>query len=127
MKENFVNFVKKSWNSMRKHWNEYIPFVVALIAWAFSGSILRMIDPTAGVDDAGLFQALVFGLVMYFAATAFSWVALRIVFPRIGLFVDDYLGQLFSVQTNNQFRMWFSLALFAVYFFGAVIILTSVL
>jgi uncharacterized membrane protein len=127
MKENFAKFVRKSWKSIRKHWNEYIPFVVALIVWAFSGTILRMIDPTAGVDDAGLFQALVFGLVMYFAATAFSWVALRIVFPNIGKFVDDYLGQIFSVHTNNTFRLWFSLAMFAVYFFGAVIVLTSVL
>jgi uncharacterized membrane protein len=115
------------WRKILKRWNEYVPFIVALIAWAFSGTVLRWIDPTAGVDDAGLFQALIFGLVMYFAATAFSWVALRIVFPRISKFVDDYLGDLFSVQANNQFRLWFSLALFAVYFFGAVIILTSVL
>lgn len=117
----------KMLNSIMKHWNEYVPFIIALIVWAFSGTVLRIIDPTAGVDDAGLFQALIFGLVMYFAATAFSWVALRIVFPRISNFVDNLLGDLFSVHRDNAFKMWFSLALFAVYFFGAVIILTSVL
>ncbi|MGQ1889134.1 hypothetical protein ACT29H_01700 [Thermophagus sp. OGC60D27] len=127
MRESIVNILKRSWSVIRKRWNEYVPFLAALVAWALSGPVLRMIDPTAGVDDAGLFQALLFGLVIYYAATAFSWVALRIIFPEIGRFVDNYLGQLFSVHTNNTFRLWYSLALFAVYFLGAVIIFTSVL
>lgn len=127
MRESIVNILKRSWSVIRKRWNEYVPFLAALVAWALSGPVLRMIDPTAGVDDAGLFQALLFGLVIYYAATAFSWVALRIIFPEIGRFVDNYLGQLFSVHTNNTFRLWYSLALFAVYFWGAVIIFTSVL
>jgi len=109
-----------------KRGNEYLPLLIALPIWWFSGLLTRMIDPTAGVDDAGLFQALIFGIVLYFAACAFSWLAMRIVFPIIGRFVDDKMGHIFSEGTDKKHQLWFALALFGIYFFGAIIIFASV-
>jgi len=105
-------------------WKEYMPFVVSLIVWIIMGPIIRLLSPTSGVDDVGLLQALVFGLVLFFAACAFSWFALRIIFPTIGKFVDDLMSDILSYQ-KEETRIWVSIVVFAVYFFGAIIILAS--
>ncbi len=110
-----------------RRFNEYLPLLIALPVWWFSGRVTRMIDPTAGVDDAGLFQALVFGLVLYFAACAFSWMAMRIVFPTITRFVDNYIASVFVTKLRDHQRVWVALALFAIYFFGAIMIFSSVI
>ncbi len=117
---------KKILTFLLKRCNEYLPLLIALPIWWFSGSVTRLIDPTAAVDDAGLFQALVFGIVLYFAACAFSWMAMRIVFPVIGKFVDDYIGTVFINKADNQQKLWFALVLFGIYFIGAIIIFSSV-
>lgn len=113
--------------SFVKRWNEFLPFLLALPIWWLSGFVTRMIDPAAGTDDLGLFQALVFGLVIYFAACTFSWIALRTIFPIIGKYVDDLLGKEFedSGSSDRWDRLWFSLIMFAIYFIGAIIILTN--
>ncbi|MFK5948798.1 MAG: hypothetical protein QM500_08535 [Methylococcales bacterium] len=119
--------IKKNIMKFFKRWNEFLPFLLALPIWWLSGFVTRMIDPTAGTDDLGLFQALVFGLVIYFAACAFSWFALRTIFPIIGKYVDDQLGEEFkeSGSSGHWNRLWFSFAMFALYFIGAIIILTN--
>lgn len=121
--ERIKTFLKK----FIKRWNEFLPFLIALPVWLFSGFITRIIDPTAGTDDLGLFQALIFGLVIYFAACTFSWIALRLIFPKIGIYVDDVLGEEFekSDSSGRWDRQWFALIMFAIYFFGAIIILTN--
>lgn len=119
--------IKRILYHILKRWNEYLPFVLALPAWWFSSYFTRLIDPTAAVDDAGLFQALIFGVVLYFAACAFSFAAMRIVFPVIGKFIDDYLGSVFITKVSNTTKVYTALILFAVYFFGAIIIFSSVI
>jgi hypothetical protein len=109
-----------------KRYNEYVPLIVSLIVWGIIGPVIRAIDPTAGQDDLGLLQALVFGLVQFYAALAFSWAAMRIIFPQVGKYVDDWLGEMFNLIEDTRFKMWFSLALFAVYFFGAIIIFSNI-
>lgn len=108
-----------------KRWNEYLPFLVALPAWWFSSKITRLIDPTAAVDDAGLFQALIFGVVLYFGACAFSWAAMRTVFPIIGKWVDDMMGVTFTA-VKRETQLMVAVVMFAIYFIGAVVIFASV-
>jgi hypothetical protein len=110
-----------------KRINEYLPLIIALVVWLLMTPILNWIDPSAGTDDLGLLQALIFGLVIYYAATAFSWIALRLVFPRIGNYVDNVMKYDFSDFAKVEHKMWFSLAMFAMYFFGAIIVFASVL
>ena len=121
---NIANIVKAAIKVIFKRGGEYIPFIVSLIVWGIAGPIIRLISPTAGVDDAGLVQALIFGLVLFFAACAFSWFALRIVFPGIGKFVDDLLSDALALTDTNT-RIWASIIVFAIYFFGAIIILSN--
>lgn len=118
------NKIKNLVSIVMKRWNEYMPLLAALLVWLIIGPIIRVFDPSAGIDDAGLMQALVFGLVIYFAACVFSWIALRLVFPLIGRFVDELMESTFNVSTNKEFQLWYVLALFAVYFIGAVIVLS---
>ena len=119
--------IKRAFALIFKRWNEYLPLLIALPTWWFSSYVTRLIDPTAAVDDAGLFQALVFGLVLYFAACAFSFMAMRVVFPVLGRFVDDYMGSVFINKIDDTNRIWTALVLFAIYFFGAIIIFASVI
>lgn len=122
MKQFFVNIIR----TIAKRHNEYLPFIMSIIVWALLGPIVRHIDPSAGVDDLGFLQALVFGLVLFYAATAFSWVAMRIIFPQIGRYVDEWLGEMFSVQGDHRFKMWFSLAVWFAYFLGAILIFSNI-
>jgi hypothetical protein len=121
--ERIKTFLKK----FIKRWNEFLPFIIALLVWGLAGLIIPAIDPGAGTDDLGLFQALVFGLVIYFAACTFSWIALRLIFPEIGIYVDDKMGDEFKGNKSSERwdRHWFALVMFAIYFFGAIIILTN--
>ncbi len=119
-----VGKVKNAIKLFMKRWHEYIPVVVALLVWLVIGPVIRLFSPTAGTDDAGLLQALVFGLVLYFAACAFSWFALRTIFPSIGRFVDDDIDWSLS-STDLNTRIWASIAIFAVYFLGAIVMLAS--
>lgn len=104
-----------------------MPLLMSLMVWAVMGPIIRALDPMAGTDDWGFLQALVFGLVQYYAAITFAWAALRIVFPKIGRYVDNWLGEMFELSEDTRFKMWFSLALFSVYFFGAILIFATTL
>lgn len=121
MKKIFSGAVK----AFLKRWQEYIPAIVALLVWMIAGPVVRLFSPTAGTDDAGLVQALIFGLVLYFAACAFSWFALRTVFPGIGKFVDNQMSDEIQMCSDQKTRLWIPIALFAIYFFGAIIILAS--
>lgn len=108
-----------------KRWHEYVPALVALIVWVIAGPVIRLISPTSGTDDAGLIQALIFGLVLYFAACAFSWFALRTVFPSVGKYVDDEMGDDISYVADPKTKLWTSIAIFAIYFLGAIVVLSS--
>lgn len=119
------NKISKLVSALFRRWNEYVPLLAALLVWLCIGPVIRAFDPLAGVDDAGLIQALVFGLVIYFAACVFSWIALRLVFPKIAHFVDNLLEPQFGAANGREFQLWYVLALFGLYFMGAVVVLAS--
>lgn len=108
-----------------KRFNEYVPFLAALIIWWVAQFPIRLLDPHAATDDAGLIQGLLFAMVLYFAACTFSWFALRIIFPKIGRFVDDDFEAGWS-QVHKGDKRIYSLVLFGFYFLGAIIIFASI-
>jgi len=110
-----------------KRYNEYLPLLLALPVWWLSKYFTRWIDPTAGVDDAGLFQALIFGIVLYFAAQACAWFSMRMAFPTIGEFIDKYIAGVFIKKIDDKTRLWVAVSLFALHFLGAVIIFSLVI
>jgi hypothetical protein len=82
-------------------WNELISLPLAILLWAFSPELIRMIDPTAGVYDAGIFQIIIFTLIQFFLFTGISWLYLKLVFPR----GYDVLDELFN-NPLNQISLW---------------------
>ena len=125
-KKRFQGF-RKWFSGFLIKYNEYLPLLVAIPIWWASGYVTRWIDPQAGVDDAGLFQALIFGLVLYFAAQACAWFSMRMAFPTIGEFIDKYIAGVFITKISDRQRMWIAVVLFALHFMGAVIIFSLVI
>jgi hypothetical protein len=117
--------VLKTIATFLRRWKEYLPLTVALMVWIVAGPVIRLISPTSGTDDAGLIQALLFGLVLFFAACAFSWFALRTVFPSVGKYVDDEMGDEIGYLADPKTKIWVSVTLFAIYFLGAIIVLSN--
>jgi hypothetical protein len=106
-------------------WNELISLPLAVLLWVFSPQLIRMIDPTAGVYDAGIFQIIIFTLIQFFLFTGIAWIYLKMVFPR----GYEVLDELFT-NPLNQLSLWqksklalglFSLLLLSLVFLSRVI------
>ncbi len=124
MMKQFLENMKRMFRALLLSYNEYLPMFTALILWWMSRYFTRFIDPTAAVDDAGLLQALLFGVVLYFTAQACAWFSMRVAFPKIGKYLDDNVAQVFDGLTVRQ-RVWIAISLFAFHFLGAVLIFGS--
>lgn len=64
-------------------WAEFIFLPLGLILWYYSGSLLRMIDPTAATYDSGIFQIILFTIISFFILTGVIWIYLKITFPKV--------------------------------------------
>ncbi|WP_053404992.1 hypothetical protein [Persicobacter sp. CCB-QB2] len=111
-----------------KHWGEYIPFLLAVVFWWLSRYVTTWLDPTAAVDDAGLLQAFLFKAMCYFGAVSFTWIALRLVFPRVLRYMDEDFGRPFDKPFHEDGiseydpRLWLSICMLGLYLISAAII-----
>ena len=70
-----------------KKFPELLAIPVGLIVWVLSVSILRWMDPTSGVFDAGVFQIPIFAVIQFFIYTSIAWLALRILYGTISRYL----------------------------------------
>jgi len=66
-------------------------------------------------------------LVLFYAATAFCWIGLHFMFPRISDYIDGDFKTDFSLNATESRKLWISVVIFGIYFLGAVIIFASVI
>jgi hypothetical protein len=88
-----------------KDWNELMGIPIALLLWILSPWLIRMIDPTAGVYDAGIFQVIIFTLIQYFIYSAVAWLSFKLTFPE----AYSQLDQMFLFDPsfkNDQLTKW---------------------
>lgn len=105
-----------------RRWNELWSLPIAVVLFFASAPMLRAMDPTAAVFDAGVLQVVLFGAVVFLTCTGLTWISLKLAFPKIYQFLDDTLEKEIASKNNDYsyenkgFDLWRkSLLVFSVY------------
>jgi hypothetical protein len=100
---------------------EFVTLPIALCVWLVSVPVLRMLDATAAVFDAGIFQIPVFSTIQMLVYLAVAWAVLKLVFGRFYKFMRNEMKWNFE-----QLTPWQKLKLaYSVYFllFASLVLL----
>lgn len=117
MLKRFFNFLKVKINNFftfLRHWSEFITLPLALLLWWHSKNILILIDPTAGVHDAGVLQVFLLATAGLLFVHAFVWIILLIAAKDVYDTLDDYLTKHKGDITKwekAKFSLWYFCAL----------------
>ena len=113
----FFNFLKSQYKA-----NPQILWIpILFVVWAVSVPLLRLIDPTAAVFDAGIFQIPLYGVILLVFALFITWHTVRIIFGTIQKYLKTEFKTDFIKLTKWQkitlsfsvfFALLFVLALF---------------
>ena len=105
-------------------WNECITIPLAVALWIVSPIMLRWVDPTASIYDAGIFQVILFTIIQFLIYHGVVWIILKITWPGLYNFLDDTLEQ--KVMTNGSITQWekckLVLWIFSLYLLSIVLI-----
>jgi len=86
-------------------WQGWLAFVVALAAFLVSPTLIRAVDPTAGVFDGGIVQFLVLGVVAAALGVGVIWALWQIAFPTTDKAADEGLARWFSEMSSTS-KWW---------------------
>ncbi|HUU40631.1 MAG TPA: hypothetical protein VMW42_06815 [Desulfatiglandales bacterium] len=70
-------------------WNEFVSIPLAIVLFWIGGSLIRWLDPTAGLFDAGIFQIIIFAVAAFLFLHGIAWIVLKITFPKAYFFLDE--------------------------------------
>ena len=101
-----------------KRYNEFLTIPLGLILWVLSVPLIRLIDPTAAVFDAGIFQKIVFAIVAFSILKGAAWGFFRLAFPDLKKYLDEQfeetiLSQLKAHQLCSLLAFYFLFYLFS--------------
>ena len=94
-----------------------LPLVIGL--WAVSPWAIRLLDPTAAVYDAGIFQIIVFTFIQYISYIAVTLLVMRLLFPKGFLVLDD-IFETYKLTQWEKARL--SVSLFTLLLISVVIL-----
>ena len=112
------------------NWNELISLPLAMVLWYFSADLIRIVDVTAAAYDGGVFQIYLFAFIGLLIANFVTWIMLKINFPGIYHYLDNFLEQNLKNRVTasgiEPLTTWekskIALFLFALYFLGFVLL-----
>lgn len=112
-----------------RQWNELITLPIAMLLWWLSDDIIRWFDPTAASYDGGIFQIILFAIICLFVANGVVWIIIKLTFPGIYDYLDNFLEQNLKNSSNPNYTMslWqksvIVLWVFSLYFLSLVALL----
>ena len=86
-----INFLKGFTDFFKTVKRELILIILAVSAFRLSGVALQVADPTAGIFDMGLIQAIFFGLCIFSSGLFIVFLVVWISFPEIDKILDEGL------------------------------------
>lgn len=107
-----------------KNWNEFVTIPIAFTLFWFARPLLRWVDPTSGVFDAGVLHVFFAGLVIYLLSIAAIWLLIRLTYKFLYVYLDVQIEIDFKTLTNFQ-KCVLSLGFFSVLLLGFAITLAS--
>jgi len=102
--------MKKVIAFVKKH-PEILAIPVGLIVWKISIYILRILDPTTGVYDAGIFQIPIFAVIEAFIYISIAWLILKLIFGTVRRYIQGDFKKDFS-ELDVWKKIRFSYAIF---------------
>jgi|BioPla2DNA2_1021312.scaffolds.fasta_scaffold27149_4 hypothetical protein len=84
-------------------WNEFITVPLSLLLFAVGGLFIRRIDPTAGLYDSGIFQALLFAVAAFLLLHGVAWFIIKITLPGMFKFMSDFLDRF--MEPEDEFTL----------------------
>jgi len=69
-------------------WQGLLAGLTAVFVFIGSGPVLRWLDPTAGVFDAGFLQWIVLASVVYLWGIFMTWIGFQIAFKSLDILTD---------------------------------------
>lgn len=78
-------------------WNELVTIPLAIVIFWLGGAFIRLVDPTAGLFDGGIFQIIIFAVAAFLFLHGIAWLVLRITFPE----AFKYLDEVFEVDISD--------------------------
>ena len=106
--------------SFVKNWNEIITIPVAFLLWYVSPFLLRLVDETAGVSDAGIFQFLISATVAILFGHALIWLIIKLVWPEMYVLLDDCI-------TEEKWLTTWQKVLFSLLYWGFLLLSWAIL
>jgi len=120
------------------NWHEIMTIPIGLAIFYFFPRLLRLMDPTAGAYDAGVLHSAIVAIAIMLILHGFVWLILKLTFPGVYKFLDDIFEEhilenpglqpspterdkMFYLTTFQKCVL--SIVLFAVYFFGTILVL----
>lgn len=124
--QKIINFFKMRY---RKYPQIYWTFGLIVI-WFISIPIIRFIDPTGGVFDAGIFQIPIFTIILYTLFLLIAWLTVRTIFTHLYRYAKEDLKNEFKTLTKWQkvkvyYFVFFSLV-FALVLLSRVLVVTPI-
>ena len=86
----------KSIKRFFKKYHEFVTLSVIIGVWLLSAGLLREMDPTAAVFDAGIFQIPIFAIFQFILFISLAWIMLGIAFTTF----QNYL----QTDMKNDFK-----------------------
>ncbi|WP_420582082.1 hypothetical protein [Reichenbachiella sp.] len=102
-----------NWTKIIKQYNEWLTIPIALVLFFVAPGLYRLIDPTAGAFDAGVFHVNFYAIATLFLYSGVSWFLLKLKFPVLKKFLDDDAEDLLSA--GDPRHKWGVILAFAIY------------
>ena len=69
-------------------WNEFATVPIALLLFWAGGVLIRWLDPTSGLFDAGIYQIILFVIGAFLIFHGVAWLLLKLTFPEAFRFMS---------------------------------------
>lgn len=110
-------------------WNEFLSIPLAMILWAYSDDLIRLVDKTAAAYDGAIFQKILFSMIAMLFFNGFAWLMIKINFPKVYDYLDNVFESDLEKTSHNLLTTWekakICLWLFSLYFLALVLMLNA--
>lgn len=83
------------------NWNEVLTIPIAFLLFYISPTLLRLVDSTAGVYDYGVFQKILFAMVVFLVVHGFAWIIVKLTWPGVYNFLDNEIENSVDAKQNH--------------------------
>jgi hypothetical protein len=85
-----------------KFFKDILSLFVGMLIWIATPYLVRLFDNTAGADDPGIIQALIFKSVIILTGHFFTKVFMRLFWPSLDYYLATFFNKEFQFKTITR-------------------------